>query len=89
MSALFLGLGSAVFAWLWLRSGYVPRALATLGIVASLILAAGTFGSLMLPTLRLYPWHMVLMFFFEVGMGIWLLARGLRLPATPGNTEPA
>ena len=77
---ILLGLGSAVFAYLWYRSEYVPRALAVLGIVGSLMLSAGTMAILMMPGARIYPFHMVPLFFFEVGMGLWLLFKGLRLP---------
>jgi hypothetical protein len=60
----------------------VPRGLAVLGLVGSPLLAAGSFATLMSPSLGpvLYPWHMLPLFFFEVGMGLWLLARGLRPP---------
>lgn len=77
---VFLGIGSAVFARLWLRSGYVPRFLAWIGVIGSILLAAGSLVVLVLPGVRLFPWHMVPMFFFEVGMGVLLLARGLRPP---------
>lgn len=39
---VFLGLGSAVFAYGWLKSGYIPGALAYLGIFASLLLTVMT-----------------------------------------------
>ena len=78
---IILGLGSTVFAYLWYRSGYVPRALAVLGIVGSLMLSVGTMGVLMMPEARIYPFHMIPLFFFEVGMGLWLLVKGVRVPA--------
>lgn len=76
---VFLGAGSTVFAFLWLASGYVPRALAMLGVFASLLLSAGTLAYLIAPeSLRLlYPAYLVPMFFFEVGTGLWLLIKGL------------
>jgi len=83
---VFLGLGSTVFGYLWLKSSYVPKALAVLGVVASALLGVGTFAGLVFPGVRsvLYPAYMVPMFFFEVGMGLWLLVRGLRPPAVGG-----
>jgi len=33
----FFGLGSAVFGYLWLQSRYIPRGLAVLGVVGSLV----------------------------------------------------
>ncbi len=79
---IFLGVGSAVFSVLWLRSRYVPRALAALGVLASALLAAGALAFVVLPDLWrvLYPGYMVPMFFFEVGLGVWLLAKGLASP---------
>jgi hypothetical protein len=69
-----------VFAYLWLKSGYVPKALPVLGGFASILLAAGTLAFLLVPGLQtiLFPVYMVPMFFFEVGMGFWLLVKGLR-----------
>lgn len=88
---VFLGLGSTVFGYLWLKSRYVPSALALLGVFASLLLAAGTIAVLVVPTLQttLYPAYMVPMFLFEVGMGAWLLLKGLRGPAAaePGRVR--
>ena len=83
---VMLGLGSTVFAYLWLKSGYVPRALALLGVGASLLLALGTFAFLIEPAVQrmFFPLQMVPMFFFEVGLGLWLLIKGLRPPAAAG-----
>src|SRR5206468_3834937 len=36
---VFFGLGSAVFSYLWLKSRYIPRTLAVLGILSSLTIA--------------------------------------------------
>lgn len=87
---VFLGLGSTVFAYLWLASTYVPKALALLGVFASLLLAAGSLAILLAPSLQtiVYPAYVVPMFFFEVGMGLWLLVKGLR-PAVAANAVPA
>ncbi len=77
---VILGLGSTVFGWLWYKSNYVPKAWGVLGVVASFLLSAGTVVILLVPDLQmvLYPWYMVPMFFLEVGLGIWLLVKGLR-----------
>ena len=37
---VFLGLGSAVFSYVWLKSRYIPKALALLGIFGSLLLTS-------------------------------------------------
>ena len=83
----FLGLGSAVFAYLLFRSAYVPRVLAGWGIFASLLLAIGSLG------VMLSPWfavnaamiYMVPMFFYEVPLGLWLLIRGVRVGGGPAE----
>lgn len=69
-----LGLGSAVFALLLLRSGVVPRLLAAWGIFASLLLAAYSFGLVLSPsTSDFFYVGMLPMFVYEVSVGAWLL----------------
>jgi len=77
---IFLGFGSAVFAYVWLKSRYIPRFLAMLGIVASLFLAIGSVAFVFSPKFWTFidPFHMVPMFFFEVGTGVWLIVKGIR-----------
>lgn len=77
---VFLGLGSTLFSYLWLRSGYVPRAFAAWGIFASMLLAFGTVAILLFPALgkAVGLLYMAPMFFYEVGLGAWLLTKGLR-----------
>jgi hypothetical protein len=81
---VFLGLGSIAFSYLWLKSRYIPRALAAWGIFASLILALGTLAIMIFPTLGVIGLsYMAPMFFYEVGLGLWLLLKGLRAPTAP------
>lgn len=79
-----LGLGSLVFAYLLLKSGYVPKVFAWLGIFASALMALGSFTIIIFPAISklLYPYGMVPMFFYEVGLGLWLWIKGARLPDT-------
>lgn len=81
-SFIFLGLGSTVFGYLWVKSNYVPRGLAILGVIASFLLAAGAMLFIVLPKVWsiVFPYYMAPMLFFEVGMGGWLLVKGLREP---------
>jgi Domain of unknown function (DUF4386) len=39
---VFFGLGPTVFAYLWLKSRYIPRALAALGVFSSLLVVVVT-----------------------------------------------
>ena len=76
---VFLGLGSTVFSLLWLKSRYVPRAIAGWGIFASLVLAFGTIAVMLFPRLSAIGMsYMAPMFFYEVGLGLWLLVKGIR-----------
>jgi hypothetical protein len=78
---VFLGLGSTVFSYLWLKSGYIPRGLAAWGIFSSLVLALGTLAIMVFPGLGVVGLtYMAPMFFYEVGLGLWLLIKGLRVP---------
>jgi hypothetical protein len=77
---LFLGLGSAMFSYLWLKSNYIPRALAALGVFASLLLGACNFAFIIFPSFArmVGPAYMAPMGVFEITMGFLLLLKGLR-----------
>lgn len=79
---VLFGLGSAVFAWLWYKSCYIPRVLAALGIFASLLVAILTLAIMVFPGLgsMVIPAYYVPVLLFEVSLGLWLLAKGLRAP---------
>jgi hypothetical protein len=85
----FFGLAATVCAWLWLKSGYVPKALAAFGVIASAWCVICAFVFLIFPTfektLNAY-WFDSPMAIFELILSIWLLFRGIRLP-NPGETE--
>ena len=79
---LFFGIGSTVFGYLWLKSNYIPKALAALGVFASLVVAAYASTFVIFPNFA----RMVALgcfapiFLFELSMGFWLLLRGIRPP---------
>jgi Domain of unknown function (DUF4386) len=76
---IFTGIGSAIFSYIWLKSRYIPPALAILGIVASLLLAGVTLARFVVPAVSAIGLaYMVPMFLYEVGLGLWLLVKGLR-----------
>jgi Domain of unknown function (DUF4386) len=79
---ILLGLGSAVFAYLLLKSRYIPKVLAAWGIFASLVLALVTFANIVFPRLGdvLGMAYMMPMGLYEVGLGLWLLIKGLKAP---------
>jgi hypothetical protein len=78
---LFLGLGSAVFSYLWWKSRYIPRALAAWGIFSSLIMAVMSVAIIVFPKLKaLGITYMLPMGIYEFGLGIWLLVKGIQAP---------
>jgi hypothetical protein len=79
---VFLGLGSALFAYLLFKSRYVPRLLAGWGVFASLLLAAGSIAEILSPAFAASASlsYMLPMFFYEVPLGLWFLIRGVNAP---------
>jgi hypothetical protein len=83
---VFWSLSSTLFAWLWLRSLYIPRGLALVGVVASAwclfcalaYIANPAFSNVV--NLWLFDMPMAL---FYISLSVWLLFRGLRGTASP------
>ncbi len=80
MGLVFFGLGSTVFAYLWFKSRYIPRGVAALGIFSSLVVAIVTLAIMVFPSLAavVIPVYFAPIFIFEVGLGLWLLVKGIR-----------
>lgn len=86
---ILLGLGSAIFAWLLVKSDYVPKALAALGVFSSLLLAGGTLAIIVFPGLGAMGMaYMIPMGVYEVGLGLWLLIKGVRTPTARNMFPP-
>jgi hypothetical protein len=70
-----------VFGILWYRSGLIPKALASLGVFGSALLALGSFAFIPMPDLASIAsvgyGYMIPLGIFEVTMGFWLLFKGL------------
>jgi hypothetical protein len=85
---VFLGFGSALFAYLLFKSRYVPRLLAAWGVLASVVLALGSLAVIQ------FPWfaanasmvYMIPMFFYEVPLGIWFLVKGVKTSPALSST---
>ena len=84
---VFLGSGSAVFSYLWLKSRYIPRALAAWGIFSSLLLATAGLVIMVFPEARgvVGMAYMAPMGLYEVGLGLWLLFKGIRHHESTAN----
>jgi hypothetical protein len=79
---IFLGIGSAVFGWLWYRSRYIPAGLAILGMVGSALLAIGSFVIVVFPSLAnvLGMIYMLPLGVFEISIALLLILKGLSTP---------
>ncbi len=85
---VFLGLGSTLFSYLWLKSRYIPRLLAGWGIFASLVMALMSLAIVVFPTLsKLGITYMMPMGLYEFGLGFWLLIKGIQ--TLPPKIAPA
>jgi hypothetical protein len=85
----FFGLAATVCAWLWLRSGYIPKPLAVFGIIASAWCVICAFVFLVFPNFNKIVNDYIFdtpMAVFELAVSVWLLFKGLqpvRIPRTP------
>ena len=89
ISGTCFAVGSTLFAWLLLRGRLVPGWLARLGVVASLLVAVllpaqwlgleGTWVTLVM-------WLPALV--FEVGLGGWLIVKGVAVSPAPAHSSP-
>jgi hypothetical protein len=85
----FFGLAATVCAWLWLRSGYIPKPLALFGIIASAWCVICAFVFLVFPNFNKIVNDYIFdtpMAVFELAVSVWLLFKGLqpvRTPTTP------
>lgn len=81
-TATFFAVGSALFSYLLLRGRMIPRPMAWLGVIASillvLVLPLQLAGFLRGPITSLV-WLPMLA--FEVPLGLWLLIKGIAAPA--------
>jgi hypothetical protein len=86
----FFGLAATIYAWLWLKSKYIPRGLALFGIISSAWCVICAFVYLIFPHFNkivndwLFDFPMAL---FELGLSFWLLFKGLKEPAELQNTQ--
>ena len=82
----FYALASTVCSWLFLRSAYIPKALAVFGVIASAWCVACAFLYIVSPDFgrAVNPyWFDSPMALFEMATSVWLLLRGLPTSGTP------
>jgi hypothetical protein len=76
--ATFFAVGSALFSWLFLRGRMIPTVLASLGLVASVILVVALplqGGGFLRGRITSVIW--IPMLLFEVPLAVWLLTKGV------------
>ena len=81
----FFGLAATLCAWLWLKSGYIPKSLALFGAIASAWCVLCAFVFLVFPTFNRIVNDYIFdspMALFELIVSFWLLFKGLTLPRT-------
>jgi hypothetical protein len=80
----FWALSSTLIGWLWLKSRYVPAALAAFGLVSSAWCTLCTFAYIIDPAFSRVVnlwWFDTPMALFDITLSFWLLFKGLRAPA--------
>jgi hypothetical protein len=88
----FFALAATLCAWLWLKSGYVPRWLALFGVISSAWCVACAFAYLLVPRFgkALNPyWFDSPMALFEIVVSIWLVVRGLKITGSTPASVPS
>ncbi len=82
---LFGSLASTVCGYLWLKSRYIPRALAAFGLLSSAFCVACTLVFYIFPNfdkiVNLW-WFDTPMGLFDITLSFWLLFKGLRSPVS-------
>jgi len=86
VSAIFFGVGSILFFYLFLNSAYIPKALSALGLLASLLVPIICFASLISPQhARIGQFGWLPIAVAEISVGFWLLFKGVSVQ--PRETE--
>ena len=79
---IFMGLGSTIFYALFLRSRYLPRALAGFGVITSMLLVAVPMGSFAFPQYQATLKALLLTgLLSDLATALWLLIKGLHSEA--------
>ena len=76
INMVFFALGGTLFYYLLFKSGYVPRALALIGLIVAPLAFLGTVGELLGISVPLIVFIPNLP--FELAIGLWLLIKGIR-----------
>jgi hypothetical protein len=86
----FFGLAATICAYLWLRSGYIPKALAGFGVISSAWCVLCAFVFLVFPNFNKVVNDYIFdtpMAIFELVVSFWLLFKGLQPARTPTRSD--
>src|SRR5437016_12183786 len=84
----FFGLAATVCSYLWLKSGYIPKALAAFGLISSAWCVICAFVYLIFPNFNKIVNDYIFdspMALFELVVSFWLLFKGLKPPELKEN----
>ena len=86
IAGIFFCIGSILFFYLFLQSGYIPKILSALGFYGSVLVAITTFSDLLWPQYdKMLQFGTLPIAIAEILVGIWLLVKGVNL--RPQETE--
>jgi len=80
IGAIFFGIGSILFFYLFLESAYIPKALSALGFYASVLVPIVSLGCLLSPQhakMLQFGWLPIAL--AEISVGLWLLIKGINV----------
>ena len=86
----FFGLAATICAYLWLRSGYIPKTLAVFGVISSAWCVICAFVFLVFPNFNKVVNDYIFdtpMAIFELVLSLWLLIKGLQPARTPTKSD--
>jgi len=83
ISMVFLGLDMIVFSYLFFKSKYIPRILASFGILSFALIFIHALMFILAPVYAAMPINQIIFWtpsgLFEIVIGIWLLLKGVKL----------
>jgi hypothetical protein len=84
ISMMFLGIGSAIFFYLFYKSRYIPRLLAAWGVFASVVMVFVSAAMILFPeNSRVLQFGWGPLGIAEIGTALWLTIVGIRQPRAP------
>lgn len=79
---VFLGLDMMIFSYLFFKSKYIPRILASFGIISFAFILVQSLMFLLAPEYAMKPINQIIFWapsgLFEIIIGIWLLVKGIK-----------